>query len=76
MWSGQRNAWSSSRTSAAGWTRLTFLAMQTAVPAGHTTQLLAALLGTNIGPMILLWDHWPLCCGGNVAAPADNTYQL
>ncbi len=50
--------------------------MQTAVPAGHTTPLLAALLGTNIGPMILLWDHWPLCCGGNVAAPADNTYQL
>lgn len=55
MWSGQGNAWSSSRTSAAGWTRLTFLAMQTAVLAGHTTQLLAALLGTNIGPMILLW---------------------
>ena len=50
MWSGQRNAWSSFRTSAAGWTRLTFLAMQAAVPAGHTTRLLAALLGHQHRP--------------------------
>jgi arsenical pump membrane protein len=32
-----------------------YLAIEPAVPPGHTTQLLAALLGTNTGPLILLW---------------------
>jgi arsenical pump membrane protein len=32
-----------------------YLAVETTVPAGHTTQLLAALLGTNAGPLILVW---------------------
>ncbi len=50
--------------------------METAVPAGHTTRLLAALLGTNIGPMILLWGSLAARLWRDVAAPADNTYQL
>jgi len=33
-----------------------YLAVEPAVPAGHTTQLLGALLGTNTAPLILLWD--------------------
>jgi arsenical pump membrane protein len=33
----------------------TYLAVETAVPAGHTTQLLGALVGTNAGPLVLLW---------------------
>ncbi|MCW2541464.1 MAG: arsenite efflux rane protein ArsB [Frankiales bacterium] len=32
-----------------------YLAVETAVPDGRTTQLLGALLGTNSGPLILLW---------------------
>jgi arsenical pump membrane protein len=32
-----------------------YLAVETTVPPGHTTQLLAALLGTNAGPLILVW---------------------
>jgi arsenical pump membrane protein len=32
-----------------------YLAVEPAVPAGHTTQLLGALLGTNAGPLILVW---------------------
>jgi arsenical pump membrane protein len=32
-----------------------YLAIERAVPPGHPTQLLAALLGTNGGPLILLW---------------------
>ena len=32
-----------------------YLAIERAVPAGHPTQLLAALLGTNCGPLILIW---------------------
>jgi arsenical pump membrane protein len=32
-----------------------YLAVETAVPARHTTQLLGALLGTNGGPLVLLW---------------------
>jgi len=32
-----------------------YLAIEPAVPPGHTTQLLGALLGTNGGPLILLW---------------------
>jgi arsenical pump membrane protein len=32
-----------------------YLAVETAVPDGHTTQLLSALIGTNAGPLILLW---------------------
>ncbi len=32
-----------------------YLAVEPAVPAGHTSQLLGALLGTNGGPLILLW---------------------
>jgi arsenical pump membrane protein len=32
-----------------------YLAIETTVPPGHATQLLAALLGTNAGPLILLW---------------------
>ena len=32
-----------------------YLAIEPAVPAGHSTQLLAALLGTNAGPLVLVW---------------------
>ena len=32
-----------------------YLAIEPVVPPGHTTQLLAALLGTNGGPLVLLW---------------------
>jgi len=32
-----------------------YLAVETTVPPGHTTQLLGALLGTNAGPLILVW---------------------
>jgi arsenical pump membrane protein len=32
-----------------------YLAVETTIPAGHTNQLLAALLGTNGGPLILVW---------------------
>ena len=32
-----------------------YLAVETTVPAGHTTQLLGTLLGTNAGPLILVW---------------------
>ncbi len=32
-----------------------YLAVESAVPTGHTTQLLGALLGTNGGPLVLLW---------------------
>lgn len=32
-----------------------YLAVETAVPRGHTTQLLSALLGTNAGPLVLVW---------------------
>ena len=32
-----------------------YLAAEAAVPAGHTTQLLAVLLGTNAGPLVLVW---------------------
>lgn len=32
-----------------------YLALQPAVPAGSTTQLLGALVGTNAGPLVLLW---------------------
>jgi arsenical pump membrane protein len=32
-----------------------YLAIEPAVPSGHQTQLLAALLGTNGGPLILIW---------------------
>jgi arsenical pump membrane protein len=31
-----------------------YLAVQNAVPAGHTTTLLALLIGTNVGPLLLL----------------------
>ncbi len=32
-----------------------YLAVESAVPQGATTQLLAALIGTNAGPLILVW---------------------
>ena len=32
-----------------------YLAVEPAIPPGHTTQLLGALLGTNTGPLVLLW---------------------
>ncbi len=32
-----------------------YLALEPAVPAGNTTQLLGALLGTNVGPLVLVW---------------------
>lgn len=32
-----------------------YLAVETAVSPGHDTQLLAALLGTNAGPLVLMW---------------------
>nr|MDQ2815365.1 arsenic transporter [Actinomycetota bacterium] len=32
-----------------------YLAIEAAVPAGHTTQLLGVLLGTNAGPLVLVW---------------------
>jgi len=32
-----------------------YLAVETTVSPGHTTQLLAALLGTNTGPLVLVW---------------------
>jgi arsenical pump membrane protein len=32
-----------------------YLAIETTVPPGHTTQLLSALLGANAGPLILVW---------------------
>ena len=32
-----------------------YLAIEPTVPPGHTTQLLAVLLGTNAGPLILVW---------------------
>ncbi|GAA3604960.1 ArsB/NhaD family transporter [Kineosporia mesophila] len=32
-----------------------YLAVESAVPPGHTTQLLGALIGTNAGPLVLLW---------------------
>ena len=32
-----------------------YLAVATTVPPGHQTQLLAALLGTNVGPLVLMW---------------------
>jgi len=32
-----------------------YLAVESAVPPGQTTQLLGALIGTNAGPLILLW---------------------
>jgi arsenical pump membrane protein len=32
-----------------------YLAVEPAVPVGHSTQLLGALLGTNCGPLVLLW---------------------
>jgi arsenical pump membrane protein len=32
-----------------------YLALESAVPPGHTTQLLGVLLGTNAGPLLLLW---------------------
>lgn len=32
-----------------------YLAVETAVPPGHPTQVLGALLGTNTGPLILIW---------------------
>jgi arsenical pump membrane protein len=32
-----------------------YLAVEPAVPVGHTTQLLGTLLGTNCGPLVLLW---------------------
>jgi len=32
-----------------------YLAVESAVPPGHTTQLLGALLGTNTGPLVLVW---------------------
>jgi arsenical pump membrane protein len=32
-----------------------YLAVETTVSPGHTTQLLAALLGTNVGLLVLLW---------------------
>lgn len=32
-----------------------YLAVETTVPPGHTTQLLGALLGTNAGPLITVW---------------------
>ena len=32
-----------------------YLAVESAIPGGHTTQLLGSLLGTNAGPLILMW---------------------
>ena len=32
-----------------------YLAVETAVPPGHDTQLFAALVGTNAGPLVLMW---------------------
>ena len=32
-----------------------YLAVETAVPSGHDTQLLSTLLGTNAGPLVLMW---------------------
>ena len=32
-----------------------YLAIEPAIPAGDTTRLFAVLLGTNAGPLILLW---------------------
>ena len=32
-----------------------YLAVSASVPPGHPTQLLAALLGTNAGPLVLVW---------------------
>ena len=32
-----------------------YLAVESSVPHGRTTQLLAVLVGTNCGPLVLLW---------------------
>ncbi|MDQ6650955.1 MAG: SLC13 family permease [Actinomycetota bacterium] len=32
-----------------------YLALERAIPTGHRTQLLALLVGTNVGPLVLLW---------------------
>jgi len=32
-----------------------YLALERAVPDGHQTQLLGLLVGTNVGPLVLLW---------------------
>jgi arsenical pump membrane protein len=33
----------------------TYLALERAVPVGHTEQLLGVLVGVNVGPLVLLW---------------------
>jgi arsenical pump membrane protein len=58
-----------------------YLAVETTVPPGHTTQLLAALLGTNAGPLILLWGSlatllWRDRCRARGLAIAPGRFAL
>jgi arsenical pump membrane protein len=46
-----------------------YLAVESAVPTGHTTQLLGALLGSNGGPLVLVWGSLATLLWGNAAPP-------
>ena len=55
-----------------------YLAVESAVAPGHRTQLLAALLGTNAGPLVLVWGSlatllWrERCRARGVSVPATR----
>ena len=58
-----------------------YLAIEPAVPTGNTTQLLSALLGTNGGPLILLWGSlatllWRDRCRARGVKVSPRTFAL
>lgn len=59
----------------------TYLAIEPAVPPGNTTQLLSALVGTNTGPLILLWGSlatllWRERCKARGVEVSARTFTL
>lgn len=58
-----------------------YLAIEPAVPTGNTTQLLSTLLGTNTGPLILLWGSlatllWRQRCQARGVEITARTFTL
>jgi arsenical pump membrane protein len=58
-----------------------YLALERGVPGGHHTQLLALLLGTNIGPLVTVWGSlatllWRARCRSAGVEVSAHTFAL
>jgi hypothetical protein len=50
-----------------------YLVIEPHAAGGGDIRLLARLVGTIVGTMVLLWDRSPRCCGANAAGRAVST---